>query len=124
GAGGNAARRCLKKIWPLRFVAFGYPSPPGWCAPLDKFVGRAVTREHHLRRTGHNRAEAARLDARLLKCHAHGLHLSRDCQCEHSWRDGGYGFDVRPWPSIALLFAIAGELRRRTGTLVLDDLGG
>src|SRR5438094_7513446 len=26
--------------------------------------------------------------------------------------------------SIALLFAIAGELRRRTGTLVLDDLGG
>jgi NADH-quinone oxidoreductase subunit M len=26
--------------------------------------------------------------------------------------------------SIALLFAVAGELRRRTGTLVLDDLGG
>jgi len=26
--------------------------------------------------------------------------------------------------SIALLFAISGELRRRTGTLVLDDLGG
>jgi len=26
--------------------------------------------------------------------------------------------------SIALLFAIAGELRKRTGTLVLDDLGG
>src|SRR5437764_14730628 len=26
--------------------------------------------------------------------------------------------------SIALLFAIAGELRRRTGTLLLDDLGG
>src|SRR6266498_3307870 len=44
GAGGNAARRCLKKIWPLRFVAFGHPSPPGWCAPLDEFVGRAVTR--------------------------------------------------------------------------------
>jgi NADH-quinone oxidoreductase subunit M len=26
--------------------------------------------------------------------------------------------------SIALLFAIAGELRKRTGTLVLEDLGG
>src|SRR5437879_9297889 len=26
--------------------------------------------------------------------------------------------------SIALLFAIAGEIRKRTGTLLLDDLGG
>ena len=86
-ASGNASRRRLKKIRPLRFAAIGDPDATGWRSLLDVSARHSFARQHHLHRARHHRAEAARLDAWLLKRHAHGLHFSWDREREHSWDD-------------------------------------
>ena len=64
---------------------------------MDRPAGRAVAWKHHLCGAGYDRAKAARLDARLLERHAHGLHFSRNCQRQRSWRDWRCCLDVRAW---------------------------
>ena len=97
GTRGDVARRCVKKIRVVWLVASGYSSLARRRTSLDQSARGAAAREHHLRRTGYNRSEAARLDARLLERHAHGLHFSRNCQRQRSWRDWRCCLDVRAW---------------------------
>ena len=83
-AGGDAARRRAEKIRTLRSAAPRPAAAAGRRAALDQtLLIVLLARQHHLRRPGHDRAEAARLDARLFERDAHGLHFSRDRQRQH-----------------------------------------
>ena len=90
----DAARRRVEKIRTVRAITPGYPNAARRRASLGDSAHRAVTRQHHLRRTGYDRAEAARLDARVLERDAHGLHFPRHRQLWCSWCDRRRGLDV------------------------------
>ena len=83
-AGRNAPRRRAEKIRPLRLAAFGDSVVARGRAVLEQTSYRPFAWQYHLRRTRHDRAETARLDAGLFQRHAHGLHFPRDRQCEYS----------------------------------------
>src|SRR6266478_6333294 len=87
GAGGNAPRRRPKKIRALRFAPIGDPDAAGWRSLLDVSARYSSARQHHLHRTRHHRAEAARLDAWLFKRDAHGLYFSWDRELQYSWNN-------------------------------------
>ena len=114
----------LKKFGFVRPFAPGGSNAARRRALLDDSAPRVVTGEHHLCGTGNNRAKATRLDAGLFQRHAHGLHSSRDRQLWRSWLNGCRCIDFCSRSSIALLFGVAGELGKRTDTLVFDELGG
>jgi len=72
----DAARWGVEEIRTLWAITPGYPNAARRRPSLGDSARRAVTRQHHLRRTGYYRAEAARLDARVLERDAHGLTFS------------------------------------------------
>ena len=124
GASGNVACGSVKKIWVVRSFAAGYSLVTGGRASVDRSSRGAAAREHHLRWPGHDRSETARLDVGLLERDAHGLHFSRNRQRHYPSTTGAVVLMFAHGLSIALLFALTGELRKRTGTLAFDELGG
>ena len=87
----------LKKFGLYGLLRLGAPASAGRRAAMEHAPDRAVARQHHLRRPGHDRAEAARLDARLFERDAHGLHLSRDRQRQLLGTERRRLPDVRAW---------------------------
>src|SRR6185295_2564431 len=86
-AGGDAACRCVKKIWLVRSVASGYSVITRRIASLGWFDCGPIARQHHLCWARHHREEAPRLDAWLFERDAHGLYFSRNCERHDPLRD-------------------------------------
>ena len=85
----------LKKFGLYGLLRLAIPMLPEGARHWATLLDRAVTRQHHLCRTGYHRAEAARLDARLFERDAHGLHFPRNRQLWCSRRDRRRRVDVR-----------------------------
>src|SRR5207237_5139386 len=83
-ARGDAARGRPEKIRTLWFAALSDSNAAGWRALLDVSPRQPFARQHYLHWSRHDRAEAARLDARLLQRDAHWLHFSWIRACQHS----------------------------------------
>ena len=63
GAGGNVACRSLEEIWLVQvFCGWLFPYYPRGRVTGQVLLVVLLSREHHLRWSGHDRAEAARLD--------------------------------------------------------------
>ena len=88
----------LKKFRTLRFAARRPAAPAGRREALGKPAAGPAAREHHLRRPRHHRAEASRLDARLLERHAHGLHFPGHRHVQHHRPQRRGAADVRARP--------------------------
>ena len=84
----------LKKFGLYGLLRLAIPMLPEGARHWATLLVGTVTREHHLRRTGYDRTEAARLDAGLFERDAHGVHFSRDRQLWCSWRDRRRCLDV------------------------------
>ena len=110
--------------WTVRFLASSHPDVARRRSSLGDSSRRAVTRQHHLHWTGYHRAEAARLDARLSSVMHMGYIFLGIASFGVLGVTGAVVSMFAHGLSIALLFGIAGELRRRTGTLAFDELGG
>ena len=79
----------LKKFGLYGLLRLAIPMLPEGARYWTTLLVGTVTRKHHLRRIGYDRAKAARLDAGLLERDAHGLHFPWDRQLRCTWDDRG-----------------------------------
>ncbi len=115
----------LKKFGLYGLLRIALPLLPGGRAALGHAADRPLVRQHHLCRPGDDRAEAARLDARLFERDAHGLHLPRDRERQSSRHERRRHPDLRARNfDRACSLPSPEKCAQRTGTLLLSDLGG